>query len=122
MDATLDTRIKKEQRRIAKLYKNLPKDRLQITKKLIERAAYMLVSLEEMEAKIAEDGLVVEMPQGAYKIERAHPLLQQYNAMIKNYNSTIKQLNESLPPVEAEQAGQALMMFATKPTQAAKKA
>ena len=122
MDVTLNERTKKEQRRIAKLYKNLPKDRLEIVKKLIERAAYMLVSLEDMEAKISEDGLVVKMPQGSYTIERAHPLLQQYNAMVKNYNATIKQLNESLPPVEAEQAGQALMMFATKPTQAVKKA
>lgn len=122
MDDILYTRTKKEQRRIAKLYKNLPKDRLEITKKLIERAAYMLVSLEEMEKKIASDGLVVEMPQGNYTIERAHPLLQQYNAMVKNYNSTIKQLNESLPPVEVESAGQALMTFAMKPTQAAKKA
>lgn len=122
MDDTLYARIKKEQKRITKLYKNLSKDRLEITKKLIERAAYMLVSLEDMEAKIAEDGLVVKMPQGSYTIERAHPLLQQYNAMVKNYNSTIKQLNESLPPVEAEAAGQALMLFATKPNQAAKKA
>ncbi len=122
MDDTLYARIKKEQKRITKLYKNLSKDRLEITKKLIERAAYMLVSLEDMEAKIAEDGLVVKMPQGSYTIERAHPLLQQYNAMVKNYNSTIKQLNESLPPVEAEAAGQALMLFANKPNQAAKKA
>ena len=122
MDATLNARIKKEQRRIAKLYKNLPKDRLEITKKLIERAAYMLISLEDMEEKISQDGLVVRMAQGSYTIDRAHPLLQQYNAMVKNYNATIKQLGESLPPIEAEQAGQALMMFATKPTQAAKKA
>lgn len=122
MDDTLYTRIKKEQKRITKLYKNLPKDRLEITKKLIERAAYMLVSLEDMEDKIAADGLVVKMPQGSYTIERAHPLLQQYNAMVKNYNATIKQLNESLPPVEVEAAGQALMTFAMKPTQAAKKA
>ena len=121
MELPLDTRIKKEQRRIAKLYKNLPKDRFEIVKKLIERAAYMIVSLEDMEVRIAEDGLIVHMTQGSYTIERAHPLLQQYNAMVKNYNATIKQLNELLPPVEAEQAGQALMMFATKP-QAGKKA
>lgn len=122
MDELLNARIKKEKRRIEKPYKNLPKERREITKKLIERAAYMLVSLEEMEEKIAEDGLVVKMPQGTYTIERAHPLLQQYNAMIKNYNSTIKQLNELLPPAEAEQAGQALMRFVTKPSQVAKKA
>lgn len=120
MDSTLYARQKKEQNRIKKLYKNLPKDKLEIAKKLIERAAYMLVSLEEMEAKIDEDGLVVVMPQGNYEIERAHPLLQPYNAMVKNYNATIKQLDDLLPNSEAETAGQALMMFATKPNKKAK--
>lgn len=121
MDNTIISRQKKEQNKIKKIYKNLPKDSFEIAKKLIERAAYMLVSLEDMEAKISEDGLVVKMPQGSYEIERAHPLLQPYNAMVKNYNATIKQLNELSPGVEAEKAGQALMMFATKPQQAAKK-
>lgn len=121
MDDTLYSRQKKEQNRIKKIYKNLPKERLEIAKKLIERAAYMLVSLEEMEEKISEDGLVVTMSQGSYEIERAHPLLQPYNAMVKNYNATIKQLNEMSPNSETEKAGQALMMFATKPNQAAKK-
>ena len=120
MDSTLYARQKKEQNRIKKLYKNLPKDKLEIAKKLIERAAYMLVSLEEMEAKIDEDGLVVVMPQGNYEIERAHPLLQPYNAMVKNYNATIKQLDDLLPNSEAETAGQDLMMFATKPNKKAK--
>lgn len=122
MDSTLYERQKKEQKRIKKIYKNLPKEQLEIAEKLIERAAYMLVSLEDMEAKINEDGLVVEMPQGAYKIERAHPLLQPYNAMVKNYNATIKQLSELSPNMEAEKAGQALMQFVTKPNKAAKKA
>lgn len=121
MDDTLYSRQKKEQNRIKKIYKNLPKERLEIAKKLIERAAYMLVSLEDMEQKISEDGLVVTMPQGSYEIERAHPLLQPYNAMVKNYNATIKQLNEMSPNSDTEKAGQALMMFATKPNQAAKK-
>lgn len=121
MDDTLYSRQKKEQNRIKKIYKNLPKERLEIAKKLIERAAYMLVSLEDMEAKISEDGLVVTMPQGSYQIERAHPLLQPYNAMVKNYNATIKQLNEMSPNSDTEKAGQALMMFATKPNQVAKK-
>ena len=121
MDDTLYSRQKKEQNRIKKIYQNLPKEQLEIAKKMIERAAYMLVSLEDMEAKISEDGLVVRMPQGSYEIERAHPLLQPYNAMVKNYNATIKQLNEMLPNGDADKAGQALMMFATKPNQAARK-
>ncbi len=121
MDNTLHCRQKKEQNRIKRIYKNLPKEQLELARKLIERAAYMLVSLEDMEAKMSEDGLVVTMPQGNYEIERAHPLLQPYNAMVKNYNATIKQLNEILPNSDVEKAGQALMMFATKPNQAAKK-
>ena len=48
MDDTLYSRQKKEQNRIKKIYKNLPKERLEFAKKLIERAAYMLVSLEDM--------------------------------------------------------------------------
>lgn len=115
MDDTLNARQKKEMARLKKLYKNLPKDTLEISKKLIERAVYMLISLEDMEAQIESDGLVVTMPQGAYDIKRAHPLLQPYNAMVKNYNATIKQLNDLLPSTDAEVAGQALLSFATKP-------
>ena len=54
MDDTLYARQKKEQNRIKKLYKNLPKDKLEIAIILMERAAYMLVSLEDMEEKINE--------------------------------------------------------------------
>lgn len=114
------SRIKKEKSRIKKLYKNMPENWLKISEKLFERAAYMAVSLEDMEEKISEDGLLVEMPQGSYTIERAHPLLQQYNTMVKNYNATIKQLGEALPPAQADAAGQALMTFATKPTKPTK--
>ena len=40
--------------------------------------------------------------------------------MVKNYNATIKQLSDLSPNAEADKAGQALMMFATKPNKAAK--
>lgn len=121
MDDTLNARQKKEMARLKRLYKNLPKDTLEISKKLIERAVYMLISLEDMEAQIESDGLVVTMPQGAYDIKRAHPLLQPYNAMVKNYNATIKQLNDLLPSTDAEVAGQALLSFVTKPVKQGKK-
>ena len=113
--------MKKEQRRIAKLYKDLPRERREVTKKLVDRAAYMLVSLEDMENQIDGDGLIIEMPQGEYSICRAHPLLQSYNAMIKNFNATVKQLGEALPPAEAEAAGQALMNFISKTAKTDKK-
>ena len=88
--------IRKEQLRIKKLYKDLPEDRKKLAEKLIERAAFMAVSLAEMEQTINTEGNVVKMPQGDYEIDRAHPLLPVYNEMIKNYTAVIKQLDALL--------------------------
>ena len=91
--------IRKEQLRIKKLYKDLPEDRKKLAEKLIERTAFIAVSLAEMEQTINEEGNVVKMPQGDYEIDRAHPLLTVYNAMIKNYTAVIKQLDALLTGV-----------------------
>lgn len=115
MEKDKESRIKKKKLVLNRLYKNLPKDRLDLVKDLIERAAYMIVSLEDMEEQISQDGLMIKMDQGKYDIDRAHPLLTSYTTMVKSYNSTIKQLNEFLPQSDAQVAGQALMTFATKP-------
>lgn len=91
-----DERIKKEYSRLKKLYKDLPDDRKKLSEKLLERAAFMSVSLSEMEETITAEGNMVTMPQGDYEIDRAHPLLAVYNAMIKNYAAVIKQLDAFL--------------------------
>ena len=67
---------------------------------LIDKAEFMEKILQEMQDKIQDNGVVTEMCQGAYSIERANPALQAYNNTIKNYNSTIKQLNDMLPKIE----------------------
>ena len=54
-------------------------------------------TLENLKSNIDEKGVVVEMCQGNYSIDRANPALQTYNALIKNYTSTSKQLFEMLP-------------------------
>ena len=122
MEKTIISEIKKEQRRIKKLFEKMPDNWKKVNEKLFIRAANMAVFLSEMEEKLATEGLIVSMPQGDYEIERAHPLLQQYNSMVKNYNATIKQLSEALPPAAAETAGSALMKFVTKPKKPTKTA
>ncbi len=100
---TEETRIKKETARIKKLYKDLPVNRKNSLTKLIERAAFMVVSLESMETKIREEGQMVKMRQGEYEIDRAHPLLTTYNAMIKNYTATVKLLDEVFAETNGDQ-------------------
>lgn len=121
MEKDFPKRKTQAKNKIAKICKNLPKDRAETAKKLAERAAYMLVSLEDMEEKIETDGLLTTMQQGDYTIERAHPLLTPYNAMVKNFNSTIKQLTELSPDNSANNAGSELMRFVTKQPKAANK-
>lgn len=122
MEKTIISEIKKEQRRIKKLFENMPDNWKKVNEKLFIRAANMAVFLADMEDKLATEGLIVKMSQGDYEIDRAHPLLQQYNSMVKNYNATIKQLCEALPPAAAERAGAALMNFVTKPKKPTKSA
>lgn len=100
----------------------MPDNWKKVNEKLFIRAANMAVFLADMENKLADEGLIVSMPQGDYEINRAHPLLQQYNSMVKNYNATIKQLSEALPPAEVDKAGTALMKFATMPKKPTKTA
>lgn len=122
MEKTNISEIEKELRRIKKLFKEMPDNWKKVNEKLFIRAANMAVFLADMEKQIVEDGYIVTMSQGKYEIERAHPLLQQYNSMVKNYNATIKQLSEALPPAAAETAGSALMKFVTKPKKPTKTA
>lgn len=122
MEKTNISEKDKELKRIKKLFKEMPDNWKKVNEKLFIRAANMAVFLSEMEEKLATEGLIVSMPQGDYEIDRAHPLLQQYNSMVKNYNATIKQLSEALPPAAAETAGSALMKFVTKPKKPTKTA
>jgi len=104
---------RKELNKLKNLYKNMPKDKLKIND-LMKRAVFMQEKLAEMEQRIDSDGLLVSMPQGNYSIDRAHPLISQYNAMVKNYTTIIKQLNEVVPAADADKAGEALLQFAIK--------
>jgi len=105
---------KRELNKFKKIFENMPEDKKKINESLIERAFYMREKLAAMEQRIDDDGIIVTMPQGNYQIDRAHPLLSQYNAMCKNYSAVIKQLCEHLPLSEADRVGEALLAFATK--------
>lgn len=64
---------------------------------LIKEAEFMKTTLTKLRIEMKNKGVVTEMSQGKYSIDRANPALTQYNAMIKNYQSTIKQINDLLP-------------------------
>lgn len=95
-------KILEEQSRLKKLYTKVPRRKKKLLEGLIERAAYMRITLQEYESDIDENGSVEPFTQSANcePYDRARPVAQLYNTMNKNYQSIMKQLSDLLPEEE----------------------
>lgn len=109
------TRIHKENERLRARYAALPEDTLEIIDGLIDRAAYMRITLDDMEEDIDENGRVEMFSQSEHQepYERERPVVKQYIQMSRNYQSIVKQLDDKLPkPKEPETGGDDFDEFA----------
>ena len=59
-ELTKEQKIKKEIARLKRVFKDLDKNKLQTVESLIKNAAFMAVSLEELQEIINAEGYVVE--------------------------------------------------------------
>lgn len=94
-----DDRIKKEEARLRKIYKNIKEENKSIIDGLIQRAAYMRITLEDYEKDLDSGGYVELFTQSANTppYERERPVARLYSTMNKNYQTIIKQLGDLLP-------------------------
>lgn len=116
-DMTRDGKICSERDRLRKILEDVPSQQRELCEKLIDRAAFMLVTLLEYEEIITREGIITEMSQGSYTIQRENPAAKGYNTMIKNYQAVIKQLTDLLPDKKdaaVEEAGERLKEFVRK--------
>lgn len=91
-------RIAAEFRKLKGLCKGLTKNKLAIALPLVEQAAFMRITLEDLAAEINEAGCVEEYQNGknqqGMKITAA---LQAYNSTVKNYAAVCERLDRILP-------------------------
>lgn len=97
-----EKKIKQEFNKLKKLFKQLEKDKVELANRLMQQAAFMFITLSELQQIINTEGSVDLFEQGSQKMIREHPAVKTYNATIKNYNATIKQLSDLLPKTEAK--------------------
>ena len=91
-------KIKKELNRLKKLFKDLPENKKKISEKLIDNAAFMSISLEELKKDIILYGVKETYANGKDQYGFKESIESKtYNTTIKNYMAIIKQLNEMLP-------------------------
>ena len=75
-------KVSKEFERILKLFDGVPENKVELLKPLMQNAACMRVTLEEL-----------QKDQGS---------IRDYNVMVKNYNTLIKHLEEELPEIDGK--------------------
>jgi len=117
----IDKRINKAERKIKSFFKNIGDDKKRFIAEPIHQLAVTQIILERLSEEIQNGDVIELFEQGKQKIRRENPALKSYNTTIKSYTTLFKQLLDLLPNVEAEKAGQALMMFAAKAAPPGKK-
>lgn len=94
-----DVLVRKEIKRLNKIYKDLPPNQYAVAQGLITQAARLRARLDVLWSDIVEHG-EVEMFSQSDKTEpyaRERPAARLFTATDKNYQSIMKQLNELTP-------------------------
>lgn len=110
-----EKQIKKEIRKLRRLFKNLQADKMKAAEGLIQEAAFMKVTLEEARYIIDHEGIIEIFEQGVQRFRREHPATKVYNTMINRYASVCKHLFDIISdPDVGKQAEDELMTFVKK--------
>ena len=97
-DMTREERIEKEEKRLRGLFVEMEETRKKTVLGLIRRAAFMRISLEDLEDDINENGFAEEFSQGNQEpYMRERPVAKVYNALNGGYQKIMKQLTDLLP-------------------------
>lgn len=113
---TKETRIKEELERLNGFFISIDGNQRAAVTPLIQNAAFMKVTLEDLQTAINADGVIDEYQNGANQSGiKQSANLQAYNSLIKNYASVIKNLAQLLPPEKkATATGFSLVSTPTK--------
>ena len=97
-DKQRKTKINRELKRLQKIYENIETSRKKTVEKLINDAAFMAVTLEEIRLVIQRDGVVETYQNGEnQKGVKKSSAVEVYDKMVNTYSKVIKQLCDLLP-------------------------
>lgn len=96
---TKKTRVDREKKRLQEIFKDLEPNKLETCQSLIDRAAFITVSLQDLEVQLNETGWVEHYQNGANQggMKKA-AAADVHISLTKNLNAITKQLLELVPP------------------------
>ena len=93
--------IKKETRRLKKIFKDLEPNKLKTVDALINRAAFITISLQELEEQLNRDGWVEEYQNGRNQSGlKKSAAAECHISLTKNLSTIMKQLIDLVPPTQ----------------------
>lgn len=109
-----EKKIKQEINRIKKLYKDFEKDKIKVIEGLINEAAFMKISLEDLRIDLSKNGLIELFEQGEQSFNRERPEVKIYTTFMQRYSNVMKQLLDLLPVEIKKEEVDTLMTFIQK--------
>lgn len=112
MDMIKNIGEKQEAEKLLKLFKDVEPGKLRVVVGLIDRAAFLVVKIRELEADIKVNGVTELFTQNkSCSYDRERPAVKTYTAFLVNYRGIVKQLLDLLPEQKAEEVEDELMKF-----------
>ena len=94
-----ERKIKKEKNRLVRVFKYLDKNKLITVQSLINTAAYIAITLEEIQEIINREGYISKYKNGANQYgKKQSEAVEIYIALTRNQSTIIKQLVDLAPP------------------------
>lgn len=98
------SRIEAEIKRLNTLFRGEKAKIKKAGESLIRRAAFMRITLEDLEESITLNGTTSTYKNGENQFgTKISPEVQTYNSMIKNYSGVMKQITDLLPQNKEKQ-------------------
>ena len=99
--ATKEARIRKEKKRLDALFKDLDENKLKTCRALIDRAAFITISLQDLEVQLNETGWVETYQNGENQSGMKKAAAADVHiSLTKNLNAIVKQLLDLVPPAQ----------------------
>jgi hypothetical protein len=108
--ATKETRIRKEKSRLLQIFKDMEPNKLSTCQALIDRAAFITISLQDLEEQLNATGWVEPYQNGENQsgLKKA-AAADVHISLTKNLNAIVKQLLELVPPAQKASRLEAMM-------------
>lgn len=98
-----EIRISDELARISRSFANVDDNKRSIVAPLLQNAAFMKVTLEDLQKTINEEGATDSYKNGANQFGvKQSATLQAYNSLVKNFTTIMKTLAQLVPESEEE--------------------